>query len=127
MGGAAHPRWNDVRRWKDADSLPVWTLLQTDEVRVRSAPLRHKVPCHGYVVEEPKAEGEMNFSGGAGAGAGTGGGGGHGGGCMRRCHATTSTANRRGEGRGRGKGGGGGIHPLILLPSKSLAPVKKVG
>ena len=39
--------------------LPHWTVHREADVVVRAAPLRHPVPCIGYVIDEPDAGGRM--------------------------------------------------------------------
>lgn len=47
------PTWGEWdRHCADGRALPAWTVFEDADVSVHAAPLRHRVPCVGYVIHE---------------------------------------------------------------------------
>ena len=54
------PRYK-AREWEEENqhTWPSWVVLADENVCIRAAPLRHPVPCFGYVIEEKDRDGHM--------------------------------------------------------------------
>lgn len=59
--GKAMPDFDAESEWHDDADLPIWTLFRCpdDKVTVRAVPVRHKVPCFGFVAEEEPSGGHI--------------------------------------------------------------------
>ena len=57
------PHFKDERAWTELGAsgrLPVWTVYNDGELCVRATPLRHPVPCFGYIVDECDQPGRLD-------------------------------------------------------------------
>ena len=60
MNHVGFPRYK-AREWEEENrhAWPSWVVLADENVCIRAAPLRHPVPCFGYVIEEKDRDGHM--------------------------------------------------------------------
>jgi len=60
MNHVGFPRYK-AREWDEENQhiWPSWVVLADENVCIRAAPLRHPVPCFGYVIEEKDRDGHM--------------------------------------------------------------------
>ena len=60
MNHVGFPRYK-AREWDEENqhTWPSWIVLADENVCIRAAPLRHPVPCFGYVIEEKDRDGHM--------------------------------------------------------------------
>ena len=60
MNHIGFPRYK-AREWEEENqhTWPSWVVLADENVCIRAAPLRHPVPCFGYVIEEKDRDGHM--------------------------------------------------------------------
>lgn len=57
------PHFKDERAWTELGSsgqLPRWTVYRDGNLCVRATPLRHPVPCFGYVIDECDQPGRLD-------------------------------------------------------------------
>ena len=60
MNHIGFPRYK-AKEWEEENqhTWPSWVVLADENVCIRAAPLRHPVPCFGYVIEEKDRDGHM--------------------------------------------------------------------
>ena len=57
------PHFKDERSWTElgaSGQLPRWTVYRDEHFCVRATPLRHPVPCFGYVIDERDQPGRLD-------------------------------------------------------------------